>query len=649
MADAPPMPNRQRYAALLVLFIFIAAFTGIGPYQAALAQTAPPSPQSERAAQIMIEQAQTLIETHQYDAAAAALKTFLAGYPASGYVDDAYLLLATALLNNKQATEAIFYLDQLMADHPASPLIGRARLLLATAHADLGNPDQALAALAEARSLEDSVEIKRDALKLSGEILITKGDYPRAVQAWLDELNLTPEPEQPDVRTRIRSLIRDRMDRKTLHRLRDTYPTTFPGDLALIRLIELYTSRGEDHQAERNLRIFLNRFPAHEYAPTATDSLKALKSRLKASQYVIIAMIPTSGRHSQFGTEVYNGIKLALEKGRETLGLTSVGLIVIDSETDKALLRFQLAEALAEYKPLAVIGPLFSKDLPIVAELAEKTETPFLTPTAALADVRRLGSYLFNTATSFFQQAHRLADYAVQYLGYTRFCILYPETPYGQELARLFAQEVKQFGGEIVAIESYKETDTDFGAQIRRLKSEDLKRHGRTKTVPMSKGGVRVVYEPGFDAVFLPGRSSQIGLLTSQLLFYDVKVGFLGNSTWNGPDLLRYADRTVEGDVFVDGFFADSPNPTIHDFVVRYRLRHQTDPTSFAAHAFDAARLVLEAVTRGATSGRAVRDQLVRSPDLPALSGPAAFGPNGTLDRRVFVIEVKKGKFVQVD
>jgi hypothetical protein len=133
------------------------------------------------------------------------------------------------------------------------------------------------------------------------------------------------------------------MDRKALHRLRDTYPTTFPGDLALIRLIELFTAKGEDHQAERNLRIFLNRFPAHEYAQTATETLKSLKSRLKTSQYVIVAMIPTSGRHSPFGTEVYNGIKLALDKGKETLGLTSVGLIVIDSETDKGLLRFQLS------------------------------------------------------------------------------------------------------------------------------------------------------------------------------------------------------------------------------------------------------------------------------------------------------------------
>ena len=643
------MPDRllQRRAASLLLLI--AAFIFLDPGTATVAQTGPPSAQSERTAQTMLDQAKALIDTHQYDAAAAALKTFLAGYPNSGYVDDAFLLLATALLDNKQAAEALFYLEQLMSDHPASPLIGRARLLLATAHADLGNPDQALATLAEARSLEDSVEIKREALKMSGEILITKGNYPHAIQAWLDELNLTPEPDQPGVRTRIRSLIRDRMDQKSLHRLRDAYPTTFPGDLALIRLIELYSSRGDQHKIERNLYLFLNRYPNHDYAPTASETLKALKAKLKASQYVIGVMVPTSGRHSRFGTEVLNGVRLALEKGRETLGLTSIEYITIDSDTDRPLLKLDLSAKISEYKPLAVIGPLFSRDLPLVAELAEKTETPFLTPTASLADVRRFGTYLFNTSTSFYQQAHRLAEYAVQYLGYARFCILHPDTPYGQELARLFAQEARQLGGEIIAVESYKETEMDFGAQIRRLKAEDLKRHGIAKTVPMSKGGVRVVYEPGFDAVFLPGRSSQIGLLTSQLLFHDVKVGFLGNSTWNGPDLLRIADRTIEGDIFVDGFFADSSNPTIHDFVVRYRLRHRADPSSFAAQAYDATRLVLEAITRGATSGRAVRDLLMRSPDLPALSGPAAFAPNGTLERRLFVIEVKKGRLVQVD
>jgi len=35
--------------------------------------------------------------------------------------------------------------------------------------------------------------------------------------------------------------------------------------------------------------------------------------------------------------------------------------------------------------------------------------------------------------------------------------------------------------------------------------------------------------------------------------------------------------------------------------------------------------------------------------DLPTLSGPSGFSPDGTLNRRVFLIQVKQGKFVPLD
>jgi ABC-type branched-subunit amino acid transport system substrate-binding protein len=638
------VPQGQR--VLTSLFVALVLFLGQGTAHDAHSETAgTPGGRPDH----IIQQARELIDARQYDEAAILLKGVLSGFPYADSVDEAYLLLAQALLHTNQASEARGYLEQLMTEHPSSPLVSRARLLLATAQADLGNLDQAISSLAEAERLTDSLDIKREALKARGELLIAKGEYVLAARAWLDELNLAPQHERPLVRQRIQGLVRDRMDRKALLRVRDAFPTTFPGDVALIRLIELATARGERHQAEQYLSLFLNRFPDHEYAQTAREALTAFKAKLKTSQYVIGVMVPATGRQSAFGEEVLNGVKLALEKGREIRGLTSVDYFVVDTNTEQSLLTQDLSAKIAEYKPIAVIGPLFSRELPQVAELAEKTQTPFLTPTAIFADVRRLSSFLFNTATSPPQQARRLAEYAIRSLGYARFCILYPETAYGIELAHLFAKEVKRLGGEIIAVESYKESDTDFGTQIRRLKAEDLKRHGIVRTVPMRKGSTRLVYQPGFDAVFLPGRSSQIGLLTSQLWFYDVKVSVLGSSTWNAPDLLRALDRSLEGNLFVDGFFAESPNPTIHDFVVKYRLRHQTDPTSIAANAYDATWLVLDALSHGARTGRAVRDHLLESRELPVLSGKAAFEPNGTLDRKVFIIAVKKGRLVQVE
>src|SRR5690606_37358245 len=106
-------------------------------------------------------------------------------------------------------------------------------------------------------------------------------------------------------------------------------------DVALIRLIEWHTARGEDHLAERQLRLFLQRFPSHDYAATATDLLNGLAAKLKSSQAVLVALLPLSGKLAPFGTEVLNGIQLALEKAKEVHGPTSVsasvGLIVKDS------------------------------------------------------------------------------------------------------------------------------------------------------------------------------------------------------------------------------------------------------------------------------------------------------------------------------
>jgi len=640
--------------ALLLAFLFATAFPhGLSlwdhsPAKAEVPQTDQSGPAAEASPQSVIERAKTLIDAHEVDEAVDLLNKFIASSPTE-YLDHAYLLMAAALSGRNEHAEAISYLDQLLNEFPTSDLVGRARLKLGAEYARLGNLDAALPVLAEARSLSPDGETQREALTLIGDIHTRKGDFVRAIQAWLDEVTLAPKEQRAEIHERIQSLVQVKMDKKDLLRLRDIYPTVFPGDVALIRLIELHTARGEEHLAERNIRIFLNRFPTHAYAPTATDTLRSFKERLKASQHVIAAVLPLSGRMAPFGTDSLNGIRLALERAKETLGPNSVGLLVKDSVTDRTLLRSQLADIVSEYQPLAVVGPLLSRDLQAVAGFAEQAEIPFITPAATLPDVRRYGSFLFSTALTYPLQIHRIADFAVTQGGHHRFCVLYPDTPYGQDLARLFIAEVRLLGGEVIAVESYKETDTDYGPQIKRLKAEDLKRHGRTHAVKIGKGVTRVLYRPGFDAIFLPGDYTQIALISAQLAFYDVNVPLLGSNGWNSPELLRLADRWVEGGVFVDGFFLDSRDANVQDFVERYRRRYQSNPSLFSALAYDAAWLVLDAIVKGATSGKEIRDHLLKLQEVPTLGGPAEFGPGGVLRRPVFLIQVKHGQFVQLD
>jgi len=188
------------------------------------------------------------------------------------------------------------------------------------------------------------------------------------------------------------------------------------------------------------------------------------------------------------------------------------------------------------------------------------------------------------------------------------------------------------------------------------MKTEDLKKYGLSVPIDptkltgkLTKLDKKVLYTPGFDAIFIPGRASEVGLIAAQLNFHDMKVPFLGGNGWNAPDLARTADQSIDGAIFVDGFFADSPNPNVQDFVDRYKKRFQATPTLFAMQGYDAVKFVLEALKKGASSGEGVRDYLTTQQDLPALGGPAAFGPDGTLNRPLFLIQVRRGRFTQVD
>lgn len=600
-----------------------------------------------------LDKAKRLIESDRPDEALVLLKPFVNLSPRPAQADQAYLLMAAAYRGINQHAEAIAALNFFLSEFPTSSLLERAKMLLATEHAALGHPDQALPLLAEIRSLTTDMAVKREALLLTGDILAQKHDVHRAIQTLLEEMELAQPEQRGDTAARIQTLIRDRLDRRALMRVRDTYPTSFPGDIALIRLIEWHTARGEDHLAERQLRLFLQRFPSHDYAAKAADLLNGLAAKLKSSQAVLVALLPLSGKLAPFGTEVLNGIQLALEKVKDVHGPTSmgtsVGLIVKDSAAPRGGLAQDLTDTLVEYRPVAVLGPLLSKHLPLVAEVAARTDTPVITPSATVADVRRYGSWLFSTALPYAHQAKRIASYATEQLGYRRVSVLSPDTVYGRELAQLFSQELIQHGGEIIASESYKEGDTDFGQAIKRLKAQDLQKYGMTTPVVTSKGQKRDLYAPGFDAIFVPGRATDITLLSPQLVFHDVKVPLLGTSSWNVTPAPAVNEPALEGSVFVDGFFSESPDLSIQEFVDRYRQRFQTLPTAFAAQAFDAATVVLDALLKGATSGSAVREYLQTHSDLPTLGGPAHFDGSGSLIRRIFVVGIKGGHLVQIE
>ncbi len=596
-----------------------------------------------------LDQAKDRLNAGKSAKAIEILEELIDSLPPPAILQEAYLVHATALQHEQQIPEALSVLQQLLEEFPFSPVTNPARILLAELSIETKDYTQALSQLYLALDYATDQDSRRNVLQLIRQAELENDNPLGAVKAGLNEMMLGDPQQRLELEQLTQSLILQRLDETALEELVEGYANRYPGDIATIRLIELHTARGDEVLAERDIRGFLKRFPTHPYAQTAMALLQSFINKIKIHPHILGVALPFSGPMKPYGTDLLNGIRLAITIAKEQWGLSSVGLVVKDTSLLTSPLKVEMQQLLDEFQPLAVIGPLLSREIRNLGRLPDDYATPFITPSSTLLNVRQYGSYWFNTAMTSSVQAKRLVEYAMMKLDLHRFGIIHPKTAYGRELADMFGKEVVHSGGEVIAIEEYAEEQTDIAVQLRHMKLMDLEQYGLEEPEETRTGEERIVYTPGFDAVFLPGQPVHLAIIAAQLAFFDMNVPILGGNSWHNPEIFRWAKQDLNGSIFVDGFFLNSPDPSVQMFIQRYRSKYHKEPSLFAVQAFDAATVALETIRKGAQSGQDVWDQLVRRSDLPALSGFASFSSAGILNRRLYLLEVNNLAFTQLN
>lgn len=632
---------------------------------ATLAQLSPEKLTEEQG----LAQIKAQLEQEHTGEAIRVIERFLDQSDAPVFIEQFSFLHAIALETEGHFDQAITTLEQFLEEFPGSTLTHDARLRLGILYTEVQRPNRAVSVLSRILDLSSDETLRAEAVYRLCLAYESNGEDLRAIETAWHHAEQSGAGQRRDLLDYVRQLILEKMNEPALGEVIDAFPGTSPGDLALIRLIEFRKARDDDTLAERDIHAFLQRFPDHPYARTATALLRTVTAGIKAHRHVIAATLPFSGKMKPFGTETFNGIRLALEED-EALGSSgAVGLVVKDSALPTARLRRDVSQLLDEFAPIALIGPLLAREVQLLADTPDFASVPFITPTATLPNVKQYGRYWFSSAMTPSLQINRLVDYAMRHFGHTRFCILAPQTPHGKKMLHIFQQAAVQNGGEVIAAEWYQPGTTDASRQIIRMKEKDLSLDGEmlplvpeesidpengmvTNNEALEDGNeedVPLVYAPGFDALFLPGHPTDVAFLAAQLAFFDVNVPLLGTNTWNHPNLLTWGRSSIDGGLFGDALFLETTDPKTRGFITAYRERFQADPSIFALQAYDAMHVVLNTIRRGATTGPDVRIQLFVRHDLPTLSGLEKFDEGGILTRKVYMIQIRNGRFVQLD
>jgi ABC-type branched-subunit amino acid transport system substrate-binding protein len=357
-------------------------------------------------------------------------------------------------------------------------------------------------------------------------------------------------------------------------------------------------------------------------------------------------VLPLTDKFAPFGEAVQRGIDMALAE--RSPRAAPIAFVVRDAGSDPEENRRIVAELGNEERVMAIIGPLTGGAALAAGAEAERLKIPLLS-LAQKEGVPEIGDYVFRNALTSYRQVEALVRYASFGPGRKRFAILAPENRLGQEFADLFSQAVVRHGGTVVARQSYSDGDSDFRTQVKLLKGENPAipdpntRESRQLVVPAAP--------LPFDVLFIPDVGERIALIASYLAYYGVeKAQLLGTSAWNTPELWERSARYVDGAVFVDGFYAESQQPRVRDFVARYSERYGEEPSLLDAEGYDLARLLIRLLEGGTIRSRSeLRSALAKVKNFPAVSGDLAFDPLGDGVKAPVLLRITNGSLIALE
>lgn len=369
-------------------------------------------------------------------------------------------------------------------------------------------------------------------------------------------------------------------------------------------------------------------------------------------QRAIGVLLPESGRLAGFGDLLKRGVELARElHDRESEPLK---LIYRDTGADPVMAEEAVRKLANEDRVMAILGPLSGAAAEAAAHQAEFEGVPMLS-LSQRDGIPEIGSRVFRVSLTNRNQAAELARYAIEELGMSSFGVLYPDTPFGHEMKELFGQETLKRNGLVIDSEPYTNDATDFRTQIRLLMGEDPNQPVDFDDLPEEEQ-LEALFEPEFppvcfDALLIPDYADRVALIAPQLPFYGMEqVPLLGINGWNQPELVRNAGRSVEGAIFVDGFFRHSSYPFVRDFVDLYFATYGEEPTILEAQGFDAANILFSLLDQAWIADRdSLREALSRYRDYPGVTGATSFNEVGDAEKQLYILKVHRGSVQQLN
>ena len=341
---------------------------------------------------------------------------------------------------------------------------------------------------------------------------------------------------------------------------------------------------------------------------TATDAAQPAAS----GETIKVGILgPHTGDYAVYGLAVKNGAQLYIDQVNAAGGINGkqIETVVYDNKGDST-------EAITAFTRMvddgitALIGDVLTGNTIAVVGEANPINMPMITASATAAavtynaDTDTVYTNVFRTCFIDPFQGEKMAQYASEKLGAKTAAVLtMTGDDYSVGLADAFKAKCAAVGITVVADEGYSKGDVDFKAQLTNILA----------SAP--------------DVVFCPNYYQDDGMIVTQARQLGLKSTFLGGDGWAGVSAYASA-ADLEGSYFCSAY-APGSTDAVKKFEADYTAAYGADTLNmFAATAYDAAQVLVAALTKAEASGAATGSDEYKQAVIDAIKteGPSVVG-----------------------
>ena len=346
---------------------------------------------------------------------------------------------------------------------------------------------------------------------------------------------------------------------------------------------------------------------------------------------MVYVAVPLSGFMANGGQTVLGGVRLAAEEINRSGGLLGYRVVVrpLDDEADSEVAVAQvekIRQALAQgERVVAVIGHLNSGQTLAAMEHYQSLDLVVITPTSSEKSLTERGyRNFFRVNADDTVQAAVDARFLTEELGAHRVAVIHNDTEYGQGLADLLVEELRERDAETVLVLEVAEGQSRYESEVNRV----------------------VAAKP--DAVFYAGYEIEAPYLRMALVEAGVEVPMLASDGAFLGATIDEAAGTAEG-MYVSAFAPSPENVANERWLEAYQAVEYRDPDTYSVNGYVAMEVLVEGARQADSLDDEAIAQALREHTLSTLLDGLRYQSDGDLvDAQIWIYQVRDGEFRQV-